>query len=278
MTKDNQPDIGIQIHFKDELAMTRFRLDGKVAVITGASRGIGKAIALSFADAGAQVVLASRKQEGLDIVAEEINSTGGEALAVAAHTGNGSAVNHLVSKAAEVYGGIDILVNNAATNPHFGPILTADEGQWAKILDTNLVGYFRVAQACVDYMVERGGGKIINIASVAGRIPLPGMGVYCVSKAGVLMLTKVLAAELAHENIQVNAIAPGFVKTRFSSALWEDPQINEATIKMIPQHRIADPQEITGAALFLACDASSYVTGETIVLDGGQLLGGQWDK
>ena len=255
--------------------MSHFRLDGKVALITGASRGIGKAIALSFAASGAQVVLASRKQAGLDMVAEEINSSGGEALPVAAHTGDESAVNHLVGKATEVFGGIDILVNNAATNPHFGPILTADEGQWAKILDTNLVGYFRVAKACSKPMINRGGGKIINIASVAGRIPLPGMGVYCVSKAGVLMLTKVLAVELAHENIQVNAIAPGFVKTKFSSALWEDAQIHDATIKNIPQHRIADPEEITGAALFLASDASSYVTGETIVVDGGQILGGQ---
>ena len=272
------PGFGNPRRFKDVPAMTQFRLEGKVAVITGASRGIGKAIAVSFAASGAQVVLASRKQAGLDIAAEEINSTGGEALPIAAHMGDESAVNHLVSKATEVYGGIDILVNNAATNPHFGPILTADEGQWAKILDTNLIGYFRIAKACIDHMVARGGGKIINIASVAGKIPLPGMGVYCVCKAGVLMLTKVLAAELAHENIQVNAIAPGFVKTRFSSALWEDPQIKAATIKMIPQQRIADPEEISGAALFLASDASSYVTGETIVLDGGQLLGGQWNK
>ena len=248
-------------------------LRDKVALITGASRGIGQAIAEAYASSGARVVLASRKQAGLDKVADRIIAAGGEALAVAAHTGDESAIKGLLREIKAVYGGVDILVNNAATNPHFGPILSADAGQWAKILDTNLVGYFRVAKACVDSMLQRGGGVIINIASVAGITPLPGMGVYCVSKAGVLMLTKVLAAELASQNIRVNAIAPGFIKTRFSAAIWDNPQVKEATLKTIPQKRIADPQEITGAALFLASDASNYVTGETIVIDGGQLLG-----
>lgn len=250
-----------------------FQLKDKVALITGASRGIGQAIAEAYATSGARVVLASRKKAGLDGVADRIIAAGGEALPVAAHTGDETAVQELLRKTEAVYGGVDILVNNAATNPHFGPILTADEGQWAKILDTNLVGYFRVAKACVDSMHQRGEGVIINIASVAGITPLPGMGVYCVSKAGVLMLTKVLAAELAPQNIRVNAIAPGFIKTRFSAAIWDNPQIKEASLKTIPQKRIAEPQEITGAALFLASDASSYVTGETIVIDGGQLLG-----
>jgi NAD(P)-dependent dehydrogenase (short-subunit alcohol dehydrogenase family) len=249
-----------------------FSLTDKVALITGASRGIGQAIAEAYASAGAKVVLASRKQGGLDQVAEGIIESGGVALAVATHTGNHEAVDELIRKAINTFGGIDILVNNAATNPHFGPILTADEGQWAKILDTNLVGYFRMAKACIESMRSRGGGKIINISSVAGKTPLPGMGVYCVSKAGVLMLTKVLAAELAQENIQVNAIAPGFVKTRFSTAIWDNPQIYQAALRMIPQNRFAEPQEITGAALFLASNESNYMTGETIVIDGGQLL------
>ncbi len=248
-------------------------LQDKVALITGASRGIGQAIAEAYASAGARVVLASRKQAGLDKVADRIIAAGGEALAVAAHTGDESAIINLLGETKAVYGGVDILVNNAATNPHFGPILSADEGQWAMILDTNLVGYFRVAKACVESMLQRGGGMIINIASVAGKTPLPGMGVYCVSKAGVLMLTKVLAAELAPQNIRVNAIAPGFIKTRFSAAIWDNPQVKNAAIETIPQKRIADAQEIAGAALFLASDASSYVTGETIVIDGGQLLG-----
>ncbi len=250
-----------------------FLLQDKVALITGASRGIGQAIAETFASVGAKVVLASRKQTGLDQVAEGIIASGGTALPLACHTGDNEAVAELVQKSISAFGGIDIVVNNAATNPHFGPILTADEGQWAKILDTNLIGYFRMAKACIESMRSRGGGKIINVASVAGMTPLPGMGVYCVSKAGVLMLTEVLAAELAQENIQVNAIAPGFVKTRFSTAIWDNPQIYQAALRAIPQNRFAEPHEITGAALFLASNESSYITGETIVVDGGQLLG-----
>jgi NAD(P)-dependent dehydrogenase (short-subunit alcohol dehydrogenase family) len=208
----------------------------------------------------------------LEEVAEKIRGAGKEALPIAAHTGKDDAVGELVKQTVDAYGGIDILVNNAATNPHFGPIITADEGQWAKILDTNLVGYFRVTKACVPIMQARGGGKIINMASVAGKTPQPGMGVYCVSKAGVLMLTKVLAAELANDNIQVNAIAPGFVKTRFSQALWANPQFYEMTMQKIPQHRMATPDEITGAALYLASDESAFITGSTFVLDGGQLV------
>lgn len=250
-----------------------FDLSSKVAIVTGASRGIGAAIATAFAEAGAQVVLASRKQADLDEVAARIRAAGGEALAVAAHTGESEAVRQLVARAMQTYGGVDILVNNAATNPHFGPILTADEGHWDKILDVNVKGYFRMAKACVEPMRARGGGKIINMASVAGKAPQPFMGVYCVSKAAVLMLTEVLAAELAADNIQVNAIAPGFVKTKFSAALWSNQQIHDAVVRTVPQHRMASPDEIVGAALYLASPASSFTTGATLVVDGGQLVG-----
>ena len=253
--------------------MTPFNLSGKVALITGASRGIGLAIAQAYAAAGAKVVLASRKQESLDEAAAQIQAAGGEALAIAAHTGSEEAVQTLVEQAVAAFGGIDIAVNNAATNPHFGPILTAEESHWDKILDVNVKGYFRVAKACAAVMKTRGGGKIINMASVAGKTPQPGMGVYCVSKAAVLMLTEVLAAELAADNIQVNAIAPGFVKTKFSSALWQNQQIHNAAIGAIPQKRMAEPEELTGIALYLASDASSFTTGATFVVDGGQLVG-----
>jgi NAD(P)-dependent dehydrogenase (short-subunit alcohol dehydrogenase family) len=250
-----------------------FDLSGKVAMITGASRGIGEAIAVAYAQAGAKVVLTSRKQADLDGVAQRIREADGEALPLAAHSGDAVAVVAVVEKAISTYGGIDILVNNAATNPHFGPILTAEDSHWDKILDVNVKGYFRIAKACVESMKARGGGKIINMASVAGLEPEPMMGVYSVSKAAVLMLTKVLAAELAQFNIQVNAIAPGFVKTKFSAALWQNPQINQAIINTIPQKRMAEPEEIAGLAVYLASPSSSFVTGSTFSIDGGQLVG-----
>lgn len=252
--------------------MNQFDLTGKVALITGASRGIGQAIAEAYAAAGASVVLASRKQSGVDEVAALINNQGGKALAVAAHTGEQTAVNALIQQATDAFGGIDILVNNAATNPHFGPIMTAEESHWDKILDVNVKGYFRIAKACAPIMQQRGGGKIINVASIAGKKPQPGMGIYCVSKAAVLMLTEVLAVELANANIQVNAIAPGFIKTRFSQAIWGNEQINNMVMKTIPQRRMAEPEELTGIALYLASPASSFTTGSTFLIDGGQFI------
>jgi len=241
--------------------------------VTGASRGIGEAIAAAYAQAGAKVILSSRKQADLDSVAQRIREAGGEALPLAAHTGDAAAVETVIEKAVSTFGGIDVLVNNAATNPHFGPILTAEDSHWDKILDVNVKGYFRVAKACVETMKARGGGKIINMASVAGLEPQPMMGVYSVSKAAVLMLTKVLAAELAQFNIQVNAIAPGFVKTKFSAALWQNAELNAAILKTIPQKRMAEPEEIAGMAVYLASPASSFATGATFSVDGGQLVG-----
>ena len=250
-----------------------FDLTGKVSIVTGASRGIGAAIAPAMAMAGASIVLARRDRRGLDAVAAAIAANGGQALAVAAHTGEQAAVERLVAQAVERFGGVDILVNNAATNPHFGPILSADESLWDKTLDVNVKGYFRMAKACAPHMAQRGGGKIINLASVAGLAPQPGMGVYCVTKAAVIMLTEVLAAELAPQNIQVNAIAPGFVKTKFSAAIWSNPTINDATLAGIPQQRMAAPEELTGTVLYLASAASSFTTGATLVVDGGQMVG-----
>lgn len=249
-----------------------FDLTGKVALISGASRGIGETIAKAYAAAGASVVLSSRKQDGVDAAAAAITATGGKALAIAAHTGDAAAIQTLVARTVETFGGIDILVNNAATNPHFGPIITAEESHWDKILDVNVKGYFRLAQACVPHMRQRGGGKIINLASVAGKTPLPGMGIYCVSKAAVLMLTEVLAVELAMANIQVNAIAPGFIKTAFSRAIWDNPTLHDAVKQSIPQQRLGATDELVGMALYLAAPASSFTTGATMIVDGGQLL------
>jgi NAD(P)-dependent dehydrogenase (short-subunit alcohol dehydrogenase family) len=254
------------------MAQPSFDLTGKVALVTGGSRGIGLAIARTLAAAGAKVALSSRKQAGLDASAAEIREEGGEALPLAAHSGDMAAVQALVDQITAAWGGVDILVNNAATNPHFGPIMTAEESHWQKILDVNVVGYFRAVKACLPAMKARGGGKVINMASVAGKTPQPMMGVYGVSKAAVIMLTEVLAFELAADNVQVNAIAPGFIKTAFSRALWQNEAIHQGIINLVPQGRMAEPEEVTGLALYLASPASSFTTGATFVVDGGQLV------
>ena len=251
-----------------------FDLSNRVAIITGGTRGIGLAIAETFAAAGASVVVASRRQENVEDAVAKLRAANARVLGVTVHTGSQESVEALVAKTNETFGGVDILVNNAATNPHFGPMLTAEDSHWDKILDVNVKGYFRMIKACVPLMKQRGGGKIINVASIAGRIPLPGMGVYSVSKAAVLMLTESLAIELAADNIQVNAIAPGLVKTKFSAALWKNPAIYETIIRAIPQNRMAEPHEIAGVALYLASAASDFATGTTIVVDGGQVIAG----
>lgn len=254
--------------------MSQFDLSGKVAIISGGSRGIGEAIARAYAEAGANVVISSRKLANVAPVAEAINGLGrGRALAVEAHAGQSAAAQALVAQAVETFGRVDIAVNNAATNPHFGPMLSAQESHWDKIVEVNLKGYFFLAQAAALQMQKQGaGGKIINIASVAGLKPGPFMGVYSVSKAGVIMMTQVLAVELAADNIQVNAIAPGFIKTKFSSAIWSNEPINAGVIQKTPAGRIADPEELTGMALYLASAASSFTTGTVFTVDGGYIL------
>ncbi len=249
--------------------MTEFSLDGRVVMITGASRGIGRAIALRLARAGAKVVVSSRKMENVRVVAKEIESAGGEALACQAHVGRPEDVATLVARTIEAFGRVDVAINNAATNPHFGPMLTADEGQWDKIFDTNAKGVFRVCKAVVPQMEAQGGGKIINLSSVAGLRPSPGMGIYGISKAAIIMLTQVLAMELGHANIQVNGIAPGVIKTRFSQMLWQTPQIAEPILARLPISRFGEPEDVAGMALYLASPASDYITGATFLVDGG---------
>ncbi len=249
--------------------MNDFSLENKVALITGGSRGIGRAIAIRLAAAGARVVVSSRKIAGVQAVAHEIEEAGGEALAVQSHVGRPEEVKALVERALEHFGRVDIAVNNAATNPHFGPLLTADEAQWDKILDTNTKGALRLCKAVVPPMEAQGGGKIINVASVAGLRPAPGMGVYGVSKAALIMLNQVLAMELGHANIQVNAIAPGVIKTRFSQLLWMTPQIADPLLARLPLGRFGEAEDVSGLALYLASAASDYVTGGVFVVDGG---------
>lgn len=249
--------------------MEGFSLQDRVALLTGASRGIGRAIAMRLAQAGARVVVSSRKLENVQAVANEIDAAGGEALAVEAHVGDMAAVEALVARTVEAYGRLDIVVNNAATNPHFGPLLSADEGQWDKILDTNTKAAFRVCKVTVPHLEAQGGGKIINLVSAAGLQPSPGMGVYGISKAALIMLTRQLAMELGSANIQVNAIAPGVVKTRFSQLLWQTPQIADGILARMPLGRFGEPEDVAGLALYLASPASDYVTGGVFVIDGG---------
>ncbi|HVR99526.1 MAG TPA: glucose 1-dehydrogenase [Thermoanaerobaculia bacterium] len=253
-----------------------FDLTGRVAVVTGASRGIGEAIAHALAAAGARLVVASRKLDGVQPVADAIRAQGGEAIAVACHTGKADQVEALVNQARETFGGVDILVNNAATSPHFGPLLDAQESHWDKTFEVNVKGYVHTIRACVPRMRERGGGAIVNVASVAGFVPHTGLGVYGVTKAAVLMLTKTLALELAPDEIRVNAIAPGLIQTRFSEALWVDPGMQEKALRSIPQNRMGQPEDLTGAVLYLVSDASRFTTGAVMVIDGGQTLTGAY--
>jgi len=249
--------------------MDEFSLERKVAVVTGASRGIGRAIALRLAQAGAKVVVSSRRLENVQVVADEIEAAGGESLAIQAHVGRMDDIKVLVARTVEAFGRVDVAVNNAATNPHFGPLLTADEGQWDKILDTNAKGAFRVCKVVVPHIEAQGGGKIINLASVAGLRPSPGMGVYGISKAAIIMLTQVLALELGQANIQVNCIAPGVIKTRFSQVLWQTEQIAKPILARLPLGRFGESEDVAGLALYLASPASDYVTGAIFLVDGG---------
>ncbi len=255
-------------------ALPTFDLGGRVALVTGASRGIGAAIATAFAAAGARVVLASRKLADLEAVAGRIRAAGGAALPVACHTGQPAAVAALAAAIGDAYGGLDVLVNNAATNPHHGPLLAADFGQWDKTFEVNVRGYFATIRACLPLLRARGGGSILNLASVAGMLPHEGLGVYGVTKAAVLMLTRTLAVELAPDSIRVNALAPGIIQTRFSEALWQAPERRDRVLAAIPLGRLGQTGDLTGAALYFASDASRFTTGAVLVIDGGQTLAG----
>jgi len=258
--------------------LSKFSLKGKTAIVTGGSRGIGKAIALGFAKAGARVALTSRKMNDLEVNAAEIKSFGGEGLPVQAHLGKMDEINRMVNTVVDEFGRIDILVNNAGTSPGMGTVLDADERLWETIMNLNLKGLYFTSQAVAKVMKKQGGGKIINVASIDGFVPEPGVSFYSISKAGVRMITKAFAVELAPFNIHVNTIAPGPISTKLLDSHWfqfrpeEFRKQKEELAKMIPMGRIGEPDEIVGAAIYLASDASSYTTGTEIVIDGGTLL------
>jgi NAD(P)-dependent dehydrogenase (short-subunit alcohol dehydrogenase family) len=247
-----------------------FSLSGRVAIVTGASRGLGIAIAEGLAEHGARVVLSSRKQDDLDREADRLTARFPEApaVAIAAHAGREPDLRRLVETAMERLGRVDILVNNAGTNPYFGPLIEADPAVWDKTFEVNLRGYFILSQLVYRAWMEANGGTIVNIASTGGLRPAFGLGVYDITKAGVIMLTRQLARELGGK-VRVNCIAPGLFKTRFAEALWGNETILNRVLASNPMGRIGDPPEIAGAAVFLASDAASYVNGEVIVIDGG---------
>jgi NAD(P)-dependent dehydrogenase (short-subunit alcohol dehydrogenase family) len=245
-----------------------------VAIVTGASRGLGSAIAEGLSEHGAYVVLSSRKQDDLDREAERLNARfPGRAVAIAANAGREPDLERLVEQTMERFGRIDILVNNAGTNPYFGTLIDAELSAWDKTFEVNLRGYFILTKLVWRAWMQEHGGAVLNIASTGGLRPSPGLGVYNVTKAGVIMLTRQLARELGGR-VRVNCIAPGLFKTRFAEALWSNPAILERVEQSNPLGRIGDPTEVAGPAVFLLSDAASYVNGQVLVLDGGGTEGG----
>jgi NAD(P)-dependent dehydrogenase (short-subunit alcohol dehydrogenase family) len=262
----------MKIHRKEK-PVVDFSLAGKVAVITGASRGIGEEMAKAFAEHGAHCILVSRKQEAVEAVAGAIRDRGFSAEARACHMGRPDQIEKLFDSIRETHGTVNILVNNAATNPHFGAMMDADAGMWDKIIDVNLKGPFFMIQNAVRLMMAAGkGGAILNISSINAESPGLMQGVYSVSKAALVSMTKVFAKELAPFRIRVNALLPGLTDTKFSKALIDTKEIHDYVVQQIPMGRHAEPSEMAGAALYLVSDAASYTTGACLAVDGGILI------
>jgi len=247
-----------------------YDLSGQAAIVTGGGKGIGRAIALGLAECGARVVLASRTRADLDAVAGEIAQKGGQALVMETDLMVVEKIPELVEAAMQAYGRIDILVNNAARS-FLRPLMELREDGWDKIFDTNCKAAFLLSRAAAKIMMDQGGGRIINITTVGAVRGGAGMGVYHASKAALNMLTKCMAVEWARFNINVNAVGPGMTKTAFSQPIWSNPAAEQSLAARIPKGRLAEPEEIVGAVLFLCSDDSSYITGETIYVDGGTL-------
>jgi len=248
---------------------TLFDLTGRTALITGSSRGIGRAIAEQMARAGARVVVSSRKLEACEAVVKEIRAAGGEAVAIACNIAEKSALTQLVSETRKAFGQIDVLVCNAAVNPHFGPSQEIPDSAFEKVLDCNIRSNHWLCQLVIPEMAERGNGSVIIVSSIGGLKGSNLLGTYGLSKAADMALARNLAVEWGPRNVRVNCIAPGLVRTDFARALWENPEIYEQTVRRYPLRRIGEPDEIAGTAIFLASRAGSFVTGQTIVVDGG---------
>jgi len=248
-----------------------FDLSGRIALVTGASRGIGEAIARLLAQHGAEVVVSSRKLDSCEAVAAQIREGGGKAHALACHIGDMGQIESLYDAIAARFGRLDILVNNAATNPYYGHILDTDPGVFEKTVDVNIRGYFFMSVAAGRLMRDSGGGAIVNVASVNGVSPGPLQGIYSITKAAVINMTRAFAKECGQHNIRVNALLPGLTRTKFASALTENEKARDYYLEKVPLRRVAEPSEMAGAVLFLASDASSYATGSCITVDGGYL-------
>ena len=250
-----------------------FDLTGKVAIVTGSSRGIGRAIAEAMAEQGATVVISSRKQDACEAVANDIKEAGGRAIAVAASISDKGALQNLVEETRAQLGKIDILVCNAASNPYFGPMAGITDEQFRKIMDNNVLANHWLTSMVAPEMLERGEGSIIIVSSVGGLTSSTVIGAYNISKAADLQLVRNLAAEFGPKGVRVNAIAPGLVRTDFARALWENSEILKRVTSVAALKRIGEPRELAGAAVFLASDAASFVTGQTLVVDGGSTFG-----
>ena len=249
--------------------MNLFDLSGKVAVVTGSSRGIGRSIAENLARAGAKVVISSRKADACEIVAEAICAEGGEAIVVPANIGDRAALETLVSETRARWGKIDIMVANAASNPYYGPMLTLPDEAFAKIMHNNVLANIWLANLVIPAMAERKDGCYIIVSSIGGLKGSRDLGAYCISKAADMQLARNLATEWGKHNVRINCIAPGLIKTDFARALWENPELAAVTEKMTPLRRLGEPDDIGGVAVFLASKAGAFVTGQTIVADGG---------
>jgi dehydrogenase/reductase SDR family protein 4 len=253
--------------------MKQFDLTDKVAIITGSSKGIGEAMAWALANVGAKIVISSRKQEAVDKVVEELKAKGHEAVGIACHVGDEAQLKNLVEKTVEAFGRIDVVINNAATNPVFGPIENTPPDAFDKIMNVNVKSPFTLGNLCLPHL-KKTNGSVINISSVEGLHPGFGLGIYSVSKAALIMLTQNQAKEWGKYGVRSNVICPGLVKTKFSAALWKNDAVLKQLETMIPAGRMAQPEEMTGLAVLLASDAGSYMTGGIYTADGGYLIAG----
>ena len=249
--------------------MNLFSLEGKVALVTGSTKGIGKAIAQRMVEQGARVVISSRSQDACDAVAAEINEGGGEAIGVACNINYQEQLQNLVQVTEAKFGKVDTLVCNAALNPYFGPSQDIPDAAFDKVMHANIGSVHRLCQLVIPGMADASGGAVIIVSSIGGLKGSDSLGAYAISKAADMQIARNLAVEWGPKNVRVNCIAPGLIRTDFARALWENPEIYEATVSKYPLRRIGEPDEIAGAAVFLASKAGSFTTGQTIVIDGG---------